>query len=78
MAHLATHAGWRIMSLVLAATVVAIPPVLALLMRDRPEDLGLARYGDRIGARPVAPPAGNPAAVAFRALATGVRSRDFG
>lgn len=27
--------------------------------------------------RPAAPPDGNPAAVAFRALATGVRSRDF-
>jgi hypothetical protein len=46
-------------------------------MRDRPEDLGLARYGDNTGSRPAARPAGNPVAVAFRALATGVRSRDF-
>jgi predicted MFS family arabinose efflux permease len=77
MAALATHAGWRMMSLVLAGTVVAFLPLLALLMRDRPEDLGLSRYGDKTRSRATAPPDGNPVAVAFRALATGVRSRDF-
>ena len=77
MAQLATDAGWRVMSFVLAAAVVAFLPLLALVMRDRPEDLGLARYGEKTGSRPVAAPDGNPVAVAFRALATGVRSRDF-
>ena len=77
MAELATNAGWRVMSFVLAATVIAFLPLLALLMRDRPEDLGLARYGDKTRSRIATPPAGNPVAVAFRALATGVRSRDF-
>ncbi len=51
MAQLAADAGWRVMSLVLAGTVVVFLPVLALVMRDRPEDLGLARYGDKAGAR---------------------------
>jgi predicted MFS family arabinose efflux permease len=46
-------------------------------MRNRPEDLGLARYGDESRLRPAAIPEGNPVAVAFRALGTGVRSRDF-
>jgi sugar phosphate permease len=77
MAELATAAGWRIMSVVLAATVLAFLPLLLLWMRDRPEDVGLARYGENTGSRPSIPPVGNPAAVAFRALATGVRSRDF-
>jgi len=77
MAALATNAGWRIASLVLVAAVVALVPVIALLMRDRPEEVGLARYGERGGERPAAPPAGNPVVVAFAALATGVRSRDF-
>ncbi|MBV8475388.1 MAG: MFS transporter [Acidobacteria bacterium] len=77
MAALATHAGWRMMSLVLAGTVVAFLPLLALLMRDRPEDLGLVRYGEDSRSRATAAPDGNPVAVAFRALATGVRSRDF-
>jgi sugar phosphate permease len=77
MAALATNAGWRIASLALAATVVALLPVVALLMRDRPEDLGLSRYGDRGPPRPAGPSAGNPVAVAFRALGVSVRSRDF-
>jgi sugar phosphate permease len=77
MAELTTAAGWRIMSLVLAGTVLVFLPFLALLMRDRPEDVGFRRYGDNAGSRPVTPPGGNPAAVAFRALGIGVRSRDF-
>jgi sugar phosphate permease len=77
MATLATNAGWRIASLVLVAAVVVLLPVIAVLMRDRPEDLGLARYGEENRSLPPASPAGNPAAVAFRALATGMRSRDF-
>ena len=77
MATIVTNAGWRIMSLALAAIVLVFLPVFALLMRNRPEDLGLAPYGDKTGARSAAVPWGNPVAVAFRALGTGVRSRDF-
>jgi len=77
MAALASAAGWRIVSLVLAACVVVLLPVLAVLMRDRPEDLGLARYGEGDRSRPGTAPAGNPLTAAFGALATGVGSRDF-
>jgi sugar phosphate permease len=77
MAALATSAGWRVASLVLVAAVLALVPVIAVLMRDRPEDLGLARYGEASRERPAAAPAGNPVAVAFRALAAGAHSRDF-
>jgi len=76
MAALVAQAGWRIMALVLAGTVVVFVPLLVVWMRDRPEDLGLAAYGDETGSQ-AAMPAGNPLAVAFSALATGVRSRDF-
>src|SRR6516162_2118325 len=77
MAALATSAGWRVASLVLVAAVVVLLPVVALLMRDRPGDLNLARYGETSRSRPAAAPARNPVAVAFRALSDGVRSRDF-
>lgn len=77
MASLATSVGWRTMSLVLAGIVVAFLPLLILLMHDRPEDLGLAAYGDRTTSRPTAIPESNPVWVAFRALGTGIRSRDF-
>jgi sugar phosphate permease len=77
MAALATHAGWRVMSLSLAATVMIFVPLVAWLMRERPEDLGLAPYGGVRAAGPPPVPAGNPVAVAFRAFAEGARSRDF-
>jgi len=77
MASIATHAGWRVMSVVLAAAVAGFVPLIAVLMRDRPEDLGLAPYGDSGGPRPLAAPEGNPLALAFRAFAEGARSRDF-
>jgi sugar phosphate permease len=77
LAGLVTHFGWRAMSLVLAGTVVAFVPLVALLMRDRPGDLGLSPYGDEGGPRAEAAPAGNPLTVAFRALGTGARKRDF-
>ncbi len=77
LASLVTHEGWRVMSFVLAGAVIILAPVLAWLMRDRPEDIGLTPYGAVPGARPAAAPAGNPIAVAFRALGQGARSRDF-
>src|SRR5215831_9876112 len=78
MASLATHFGWRVMSIVLAVAVMVFVPLVALLMRDRPEDLGLAPYGDDRSPRPATPGAdGNPLILAFRALGDGARSRDF-
>ena len=77
MASLVTHAGRRTMSLVLAGAVILFLPLPALLMRNRPEDVGLRPYGDSDASRPAAQPEGNPVQVAFRALAIGARSRDF-
>jgi len=77
MAGLATYAGWRVMSFALAGVVVAVVPAVALLMRNRPEDLGLSPYGDDRAPRAIQTVAGNPIGIAFRALAEGARSRDF-
>ena len=77
LASLVAHAGWRAMSLTLAAVVLGFVPLLALLMRDRPESIGLAPYGDVPGTPTARAPVGNPVAVAFRALGEGARSRDF-
>jgi sugar phosphate permease len=78
LASLVAHAGWRIMSLALAAIVAVFVPTIALLMRDRPEDLGLAPYGDTRRPRPIAPvPNVNPLTLAFRAFGDSARSRDF-
>ncbi|MGC2412324.1 MAG: MFS transporter [Stellaceae bacterium] len=77
MAALVTYAGWRVMSLTLAASVVIFVPLVALLMRERPEDLDLAPYGGLRAAVRAPTPSGNPFRVTFRALADGARSRDF-
>jgi sugar phosphate permease len=77
MAAIATHAGWRWMSWVLGGATIAFVPLLLLLMRNRPADLGLAPYGDTRGPRVVPRPTGNPVAVAFRAFGDGARKRDF-
>jgi hypothetical protein len=77
MASFVTHFGWRVMSLVLAGAVIAFLPLRALLMRNRPEDVGLRPYGDLGAPRLDVSPEGNPITVAFRALALGARSRDF-
>jgi hypothetical protein len=60
MASLVTHLGRRVMSLVLAGAVITFLPLPALLMRNRPEDVGLRPYGD-LGASSIDPtPGGNP------------------
>ena len=77
MASLVTHVGWRAMSLVLACSVAVFVPAIAMLMRNRPEELGLAPYGDRRGPRPAPAVDGNPLVLAFRAFGESARSRDF-
>src|SRR5271166_6060442 len=45
LASLAERYGWRSVSLTVAGAALALLPVVALLMRDRPEDIGLRPYG---------------------------------
>jgi len=77
MAGITTAYGWRPMVLTIAAIAAAAFPVVAVLMRDRPEDMGLAPYGETGGAKRAMPAAGNPVVTAFRTLGEGLRRRDF-
>src|SRR3979411_2421004 len=66
------------MVLTVPAWVLIVIPVVALLMRERPEDVGLAPYGEAGGPKPVvAAPQGNPFWLAIRKLADAPHSRDF-
>jgi sugar phosphate permease len=68
--------GWRSAVLVIAAAAAIMAPVIWLLMKDRPSDLGLWP----VGATQAPPPpvrAGNPALAAIGALREGFASRDF-
>jgi sugar phosphate permease len=77
-AAIAVSYGWRFMALTLAALALGLLPLVRLLMRDRPRDVGLRRYGESgPSVEQAARPALNPVAAAFGALADGVRSRNF-
>jgi sugar phosphate permease len=69
--------GWRAMSLIVAGVLFGLFPVVFFLMKNRPEDVGLTAYGEQPGAKPPAPPTGNPLRTAFAGLALGLRTRDF-
>ncbi|MBM3817604.1 MAG: MFS transporter [Acidimicrobiia bacterium] len=74
LAQLAAERGWRAAALLVAGAAAVVFVVVLVFMRDRPEDLGLRRYGrphdapPDTGPRPMAPMA---------ALGFAMRSRAF-
>jgi predicted MFS family arabinose efflux permease len=77
VAHLAGTVGWQVASLVVAAAALAVLPLAALVLRDRPSDLGLPPYGSDTVLPPPPAPTRNPAAIALGALRTAARTRPF-
>jgi sugar phosphate permease len=77
LASLAENYGWRSVSLTVAGAALALLPVVALAMRDRPEEIGLTRYGAAVDEKAAVTVRGNPATRAITALRDGLRSRDF-
>ena len=73
-----THYGWRATMLIAATVSLVLIPIVALLMRERPADVGLSPYGEPDGVRPAPPPAqGNPFALALTTLGEATHSRAF-
>ncbi len=77
LAALTASSGWRPAVLVVAGVMAAVLPLVALLMRDRPSQVGLAPFGATEADAPPPRPEGSAAAAAVDALRRGVRSRDF-
>jgi sugar phosphate permease len=77
MANVTAAYGWRATVLAIAVVVGIVLPLVAWLMRDRPQDVGLMPYGETGEVKPVARATGNPVALAFGALREAVRVRDF-
>ena len=78
MADLADRLGWRTALTLVVCLLGVAAAAVALLMRDRPSDLGLAPYGERdVQPAPAAPPSGSITAAAFEALAVAARTRVF-
>ncbi len=69
MAGLSQNGTWRPVVWVVTLVTAALVPIIWLLMRERPQDLGLARYGEPAGTSSPAPAAGGLAPGAFAILA---------
>jgi sugar phosphate permease len=74
LASLTEGRGWRLATLVVAAAAIVVFLVVLVLMRDRPEDVGLRPYG-RVVHAPVTSTA--PALAPLAALRMAVRSPAF-
>lgn len=76
VAHLSAASGWQVASLLVAGAALAVLPLVLLLLRDRPSDLGIAPYGgDRV--LPTGPTTGNAVSTALSALRDAARTRPF-
>ncbi|GFO53014.1 MFS transporter [Geomonas sp. Red276] len=81
LARLVHHHGWRTAAIAIASAAAVILPLVLLVMRDRPSQIGLRPYGADDGeAEAAAAPrtgAANPFTAALDGLKTGLRSVDF-
>jgi sugar phosphate permease len=72
------HFGWHATVLAIATVALVVIPLVALFMRERPRDVGLAPYGESGAAKSAAAPTvANPIMLSLRTLAEAARRRDF-
>jgi MFS family permease len=72
VAQVTTHQGWRWASLIVSAAALSVVPLVAVFMRNYPQDKGLAAYGATEAAEPAVVPASSFRA-AFDGLLMGAR-----
>jgi sugar phosphate permease len=77
LANVAVDFGWRWSVAVCIAPVVIAIPLVWLLLRDRPSDVGIVPYGAPDDFDEPAIPRANPFVTTFGALGEALRSRDF-
>ena len=76
-AHVVEQHGWRAVAVLVACVVALLLPLVALLVRDRPSDVGALPYGATPDMPALAPSRQNPLANALRVLRDGSRNPDF-
>jgi sugar phosphate permease len=77
LAAVAQDTGWKTVAWIVAAVAAAMVPLVLLLVRDNPQDVGLRPYGAHSDAAAPPPSQANPIVVALSVLARVSRSRDF-
>jgi sugar phosphate permease len=76
LAVLVTVAGWRAASVAVAAVALLFAPLVLLLMKNRPQDVGLTPYGS-MEVTPAPTATRNPIGASFHTLRIGSRSGSF-
>ena len=77
MAYMVDHVGWRPVALMVSTVAALAIPVVALFLPERPEDIGLKRYGQIDEVQQSSMTGGNPFIAAISALKRAVGIRDF-
>ncbi|MDF5755315.1 MFS transporter [Spongiactinospora sp. TRM90649] len=77
LAYLAGNEGWRVASLTVSAAALAVVPLVWLLLRDHPQDVGTTALGAPADAPRADPPSGGAARRALRVLGEAARTRSF-
>jgi len=73
----AESVGWRWATLIVAMAALAVVPIVALLLRDRPGQLGTTPFGAPADWTPPVRETGNPARNAIAALASAAKTKTF-
>ncbi|WP_242900996.1 MFS transporter [Actinomadura terrae] len=76
LAWLVDESGWRSASLTVAGAALVVVPLVVLVLRERPSDVGLLPYGATVE-EPAPPPSGDAARRALRALSSACRTKAF-
>jgi sugar phosphate permease len=77
LATFVSRIGWRPAVLLAAAVSLLVVPLVLLVIRNHPQDVGLTPYGAPADVPRPPVPTGNPFARAIGTLVRGVRDRDF-
>ncbi|MFZ6848976.1 MFS transporter [Undibacterium sp. RuRC25W] len=77
MAYMVDHVGWRSVALMVSAVAAIAIPVIAILLPEKPEDVGMKRYGQLDDVVQRSMTGGNPFLAALSALKRAVGIRDF-
>jgi MFS family permease len=77
MAHLSETGAWRPVVVVVTLALAALIPIVWLFMPERPQDHGLARYGEAPDTPAPAQPTGNRALLAITVLRRAAKAPTF-
>ena len=77
MAHMVDQYGWRSVAILVSSVAALSIPIVAIFLPERPEDIGLKRYGQTDQGADGVVSTQNPFSIAMNALKKAVKVRDF-